>query len=129
MTGELSIFEGASDEYLVEVSDAMRKYIRNNDEQALRFAEDQVNQKPGLWSRLLPTKYERERQAIATRQLRQIADNKEAMLALYSETQLEIARKQSDALVATVGLELSQNVSAFAAQKIAELGRDCRALR
>lgn len=120
-TNSLARVDGTSVEYLYEVSGAMKSFIRDESETALDTAVRRLDEKPGLLRRLLPTAYEREAQTAAAMQLRQIADNKHAMLALYAEVQLEIARQEGDALIASVGMDTQTKLTKFAMAKIAEL--------
>lgn len=117
----LARVDGTSVEYLYEVSGAMKSFIKEESEAALESAVRRLNDKPGLLNRLLPSAYQREAQQTAAVQLRQVAANKHAMLALYSEVQLEIARQEGDALIASVGMDTQTKLTKFAMAKIAEL--------
>jgi hypothetical protein len=50
-----------------------------------------------------------------------LAASKEQLFGVYTEVQLEIARKQGDALIASVGMHLQAKLTAFAAEKIDEI--------
>ena len=123
MTGsqQMAKIEEASVEYLSNVSGRMKQFIRDESEDSLEGIVALLDQKPGLLSRLLPTQFEKEARHAASLQLQQIADNKRAMLAVYTEVQLEIARQEGDMLIASRGLETGAMLAAFATQKFLEL--------
>jgi hypothetical protein len=120
-SGNVEKLESASVEYLSNVAGQMKQLIRDESEEALQGVVSLVEMRPGLLSRLLPTEFEKEKRNIAALQVRQIADNKRAMLALYTEVQLEIARREGEVLIASRSLETGAMLAAFATQKLLEL--------
>jgi hypothetical protein len=80
-----------------------------------------MNEKPGLIARLFPTAYEKEQQRITVQRMRSLAKSREDMFKLYTDVQLEIARKQGDALIASVGMDLQAKLTTFAAERIDEI--------
>lgn len=83
--------------------------------------EAAFNQKGRFLARLLPTQVERARQTVAVNAIKEKAIQHSAMMELYSTTQLEIARKQADALIASVGVDLQVTLAAFAADRFLQL--------
>jgi hypothetical protein len=121
MSDKLSHIEGTSVDELKQISVSMQQYIRTENEAALQTALDKINQKPGLLRRLFPTAYEKEQQRITVQRMRSMAKAKEDLFKLYTDVQLEIARKQGDALIASVGMDLQTKLTAFAAERIDEI--------
>lgn len=116
----LDRFSDATESELAEVSAGMQRYIRAADGEA-RQAEMEALGRRGLLKRLFPNEVEREQQRIAVQSMRQFADSRREMLAIFSTAQLEIARKRADALVAAQGVAMQAGLAKFAYQKIEEL--------
>lgn len=108
-------------EDLKQISTAMKEYINTEDESAMEKVVEKINKKPGLLARLFPNAYEKEEQRITLDRMRTIYKAKKEFFELYTAIQLEIARKQGDALIASAGMSLQTNLSKFAAAKIAEM--------
>jgi hypothetical protein len=108
-------------EYLANVSAQIRQYIREENDDALHGVLALVDQKPALFSRLLPTPLEKEQRRVAGEQVRQIADDKRKMVELYTHFQLEIARREGEVLIAARSVETGGVLTAFATQKLLEL--------
>lgn len=108
-------------EDLKQISMAMKDYINTEDETAMEKVVQKINKKPGLLSRLFPNAYEKEEQRITLDRMRTIYKAKKDFFELYTVIQLEIARKQGDALIASAGMSLQTNLSKFATVKIAEM--------
>lgn len=108
-------------EYLSTVSGRIRQFIREDSEETLRSVVELAELRPALFSRLLPTAYEKEQRRIAAEQVRQIADNKRGMLELYTNIQLAIARREGEVLIAARSVETGGVLTAFATQKLEEL--------
>lgn len=92
--------------------------LRDDDGNSRRDLEEAFDRTRGPMARLWPNKVERERQHIAARTMREQAARQAALMEVYAETRLEIARKQADALVASVGTSLQAELAAFAAGRI-----------
>lgn len=121
MSDKLSHLEGTSVDELKQISLEVQQYITTENETTLQAALDKMNQRPGLMARLFPTAYEKEQQRITLHKMRSMAEAKEEMFKLYTQVQLEIARKQGDALIASVGMQLHAKLTAFAAERIDEI--------
>ena len=105
------------------VSSAMKDYIHNENEQALETINTQVAKNPGFWRRLFPNEFEKENARIALDRMRTIYETKKTFFKLYTDVQLEIARRHGEALLVTVGADLATKVSAFATEKMEELAQ------
>jgi hypothetical protein len=95
--------------------------LRDDDNGSQRELEEAFDRKGNLLARIWPTQVEKARQGVAVRTMKEQAVRRAAMMELYSETRLEIARKQADALIASVGISLQVALAAFAAERITEL--------
>ncbi len=51
------------------------------------------------------------------------------MMEIYTETRLEIARKQADTLIASVGISLQNSLPSFAAEPILQLNATITEMR
>lgn len=107
---------------LQSISSGITKSLQTDDAAAQRAIAEAFNEQ-GLLSRLFPGPVGRERQRLAVQAMKGQASRKAAMLELYTQTQLEIARKQADALVASVGISLQVELAAFAAENIKQLSK------
>jgi hypothetical protein len=108
-------------EYLSTVSSRVRQFIREDSDEALRSVVELAEQRPGIFTRLLPTPFEKEQRRVAAEQVRQIADNKRGMLDLYTHIQLEIARREGEVLIAARSVETGGVLTAFATQQLEAL--------
>jgi hypothetical protein len=123
MDNKLSRLDGTPTEDLRQISSAMQQYLNTENEATLNTAIEKLNQRPGLVQRLFPTAYQKEQQRIDIQRMRSIANSKEEMFRLYTEVQLEIAKKQGDALIASVGMHLQTKLTAFATERIDEISQ------
>jgi hypothetical protein len=121
MTDKLSHLGDTSVEELKQISVAVQQYVSTENEVALQTALDKINQKPQLIARLFPSALEKEKQRTILQRMRSMGRANEEMFKLYTEVQLEIARKQGDALVASVGMNLQTKLTTFAAERIDEI--------
>ncbi len=105
---------------LTQVSEGMQQYIRASSAEAQTAAMEALEHR-GVMRRLFPTAIEREKQRIAVGAMRQLAQSKQELLALYTATQIEIAKKRADALIAAQGMDMQAQLTVFAATKIDQL--------
>lgn len=120
-TLSLSRVQDASKSELSEFAGEIQKFVNEENEAAMADLLERMDRRPGLMSRLLPTPVEKEQNRVAVQRLRNLAGSKEAMLALYTELHMEIARQQGDALIASVGMHLQAQLASFATAKMDEL--------
>ena len=106
---------------LESIGNTIVKALRDDDGNSRRDLEEAFDRARGPMARLWPNKVEKERQHLAARTMREQAARKAALMEVYAETRLEIARKQADALVASVGTSLQAALAAFAADRIKEI--------
>ncbi|MEU4242931.1 hypothetical protein [Actinoplanes sp. NPDC026619] len=105
---------------LEQVSTGMQEYMRAATAESREAALESMNRR-GVMQRLFPSQYEKERQRIGVQTLRQMSEAKRDLLDVFTRTQIEIARKQADALIATQGMHLQAQLARFAAEKIQDL--------
>lgn len=120
MASNLSQIPDASLAELAEVSDGMQEFIRSTDMQTQQTAMEAL-QKRGIVQRLFPGEIQREHQRIVVADMRQMAQAKGELLALYTKTQIEIARRRADALISSQGMHLQTELTKFAQDKILEV--------
>lgn len=120
MNNQLARTDGNISE-LSDIAGKMREYIKSEDEGVLRSIVETTNKSRSLIDRLFPSAFDEEHKQITLDRMRTIYAKKKQYFELYTEVQLEIARKQGDALVASVGMDLQAKVATFATQKILEL--------
>lgn len=113
----ISQMPGTSLEDLSEVAAGMRDYIGQANAESRQAALEAANRR-GLWQRMFPTQFERERQRIGVQNLRQLSDSRRELLEVYTRTQIEIARKRADALIAAQGMHMQTELTRFANEKI-----------
>lgn len=116
-------------EELKQISVAMKDYISTENETAMQTVVEKINKKPGLFARLFPNAYEKEQQRITLDRMRTMYKAKKEFFELYTAIQLEIARKQGDALIASVGMELRASLTSFATARIEEVSQTIGASR
>lgn len=116
----ISQMPNTSIEDLSEVAIGMRDYIASATAETRQAALEAAN-KRGLMQRMFPTQFERQRQRIGVQSLRQLAESKRELLEIYTSTQIEIARKRADALIAAQGMHMQAELTRFANDKIALL--------
>jgi hypothetical protein len=116
----ISQMPGTSLDELEEISTGMQEYIRAANLESRQAALDTPNRR-GLMQRLFPTQYERERQRVGVQAIRQLSESKRELLEVFTRTQIEIARKRADALIAAQGMHLQARLARFANEKIHDL--------
>lgn len=118
MTENLARLQDTSVDELVQISAAMETYIQTESDGALSTTLDRLDRKPGIINRLFPGAYEKELQRVDIARLATSAAARDNIFVLYTEVQLEIARKQGDALIASVGMHLQAALTTFATEQM-----------
>jgi hypothetical protein len=121
MSNQLSRLGDTSVDELKQISAGLQQYLATESEAALKSTLDKIGQKPGLIVRLFPTAIQREEQRNILQRMRSVARANEEMYRLYTDVQLELARKQGDVLIASVGMDLQAKLTTFAAKRIEEI--------
>ncbi|MEV4638031.1 hypothetical protein AB0J80_11825 [Actinoplanes sp. NPDC049548] len=116
----ISRMPNASLDELDQVAAGMQEYVKAASFESREAALDAMNRR-GVMQRLFPTQYEKEERRNAVQTLRQLSDAKRDLLEISSQVQIEIARKQADALIATQGVHLQAQLARFATEKIQDL--------
>src|SRR2546423_502007 len=105
-TNTLSRIENTTADDLQAISRLMDEYVATENDAVLQTALQKINERPSLFRRLFPTAYEKQQQVAMLEMMRSIAKSKEELFRIYTGVQIEIARKQGDALIASVGMAL-----------------------
>ncbi len=105
---------------LGEISTGMQEYIRAANAESRQAALDALNRR-GLWQRMFPSPMEKEQVRIGVQSMRQLGESKREVLEVYARTQIEIARRRADALIAAQGMHLQTQLTTFASDRIEEL--------
>lgn len=103
------------------IASSMESYIETDNDETIGQVAEVIKKNSGFWSSLFPNEIEVEQNRAASERLRSLYKSKEKFFKLYTDIKLEIVRKQGDALIASVGMDLKTKLAAFAAAKIDEL--------
>jgi predicted XRE-type DNA-binding protein len=95
----LSNLNGATEEDLQVVSAKMKEYISTESEAVLEVIKDKLNERPGLIGALFPSKVKKEHDKLTIQKMKNLFDARENMLAVYTNTQIELARKAGDKMI------------------------------
>lgn len=106
---------------LKSIASSMERYMETDSEETVQQIAEVLKNNSGFWTLLFPTDLEREQNRAAVERLRSLYKSKERFFKLYTDVKLEIVKKQGEALVASVGMDLQTKLAAFAAAKIDEL--------
>lgn len=120
MNAPLAQIPEASLTELSEASAGMQQFIRATDTSAQKAALDSLERR-GAVGKVFPGKLEREKQRIDVGNLKQMAEAKSRLLGLYTEAQIEIARRRADALISVQALHLQTQLTSFAAAKLDDM--------
>lgn len=118
---QLSQLDSGSIGELEAASNEMQSYIRARSNEVRQAAIEGLDRKNPILRRLFPTAQDREFQRLAVQGMRQIAESQSELLALYTATQIEIAKIKADALIAAQGMQTRTVLARFANEKIHEL--------
>jgi hypothetical protein len=119
----LSRLDGASVEYLTQLSGSLKTLLRDESEQALQTATAMIQRNPGILQRIFPDALQKESRDIAVHQLRQVASNKRTLLEAYSKVQLEIVAQEGDVVMKSHALHVRGYLAAFAMEKFEQLSQ------
>ena len=106
---------------LNDISLMMRQSMASENQAVRQAVMERINKDPGLFGRLFPNAFEKEDRRITLERMRSTYEQEKRFLEIYTAVQLQIARKEGDALIASVGMELQGKLAAFATRKIDEL--------
>jgi hypothetical protein len=112
---------GVSVDDLKNIAVSMQRYVETENDDTVQQIAVVMQKNSGFWSRMFPTQLQKEQNRAVSERVRALYKSKEQFFKLYTDVQLEIARKQGDALISTVGMDLQAKLAAFATQKIEEL--------
>jgi len=95
----LSNLNGATEEDLQVVSNKMKEYISTESEAVLEVIKDKLNERPGLIGALFPSKVKKEHDKLTIQKMKNLFEARENMLDVYTNTQIELARKAGDKMI------------------------------
>ena len=121
MCNKLSKLDSSSIEELQDISKNVKEYVNTENNAMHQAALAKINQQPTFLQKLFPTRFQKMQQEFMIQNIQNIHNAKEQMFALYTGIQLEIARQQGDALIASTGMHLQDHLTNFAASKIDSL--------
>lgn len=121
MDNKLSKLDSSSIAELQTISNDVKKYVDTENDAMLQVALEKINQKPNLWQKLFPGKFQKMQEELTMNKMQSIYKAKDQMFALYTGIQLEIARQQGDALIAATGMHLREQLTKFAETKISSM--------
>jgi len=121
MSEQLARLNNSSIQELQEIGQSVQKYIEIQDDATFNLALEKMNQKPNFWQKLFPDKYQKIQQEITINRIQNMHKVREQMFAIYTSVQLEVARQQGDAIIASVGMELQDRLTKFAEAKITSM--------
>ncbi|MFJ1542254.1 hypothetical protein ACIODS_27320 [Micromonospora chalcea] len=122
----ISQMPGTSLDELEQISNGMQEFMRAASAEARETALEAMKGS-GVFQRLFPSRYQKETQELAVQTLRQFGAAKREFIEVFTRTQLEIARKRADALIATQGMHLQTQLARFAAERIQDLNETINA--
>jgi hypothetical protein len=120
---QLSKLDETSVSELTAVSGAMQTYIQSSTVEARQNAVELLGQQGKVMRRLFPNELTRTQNQIAIAGMRQVAEGKAELLGLYMRTQIEIAKKQADALIAAQGIRIATILARYADEQFSELSQ------
>ena len=95
----LSNLNGATEEDLQVASNKMKEYISTESEAVLEVIKDKLNERPGLIGALFPSKVKKEHDKLTIQKMKNLFEARENMLDVYTNTQIELARKAGDKMI------------------------------
>jgi len=104
------------------ISAAMQYHVRNESEQSMAEISAALQRK-GAFFGLFPTAIQKTHEALTIEKMRSLYKAKDQFFQLYTNVQLEMARKRGDALVAAVGTDMQTKLAAFVKVKIDEINK------
>lgn len=119
-SNHLSVNQTTEDD-LQEVSNKMRQYVNTESENLLEVIKDKINERPGLFGVLFPGKVKKEHDKLTIQKMKNLFEAREDMLAAYTNTQIELARKAGDKMIEAKVIQYSAENQELAMQKQTEL--------
>jgi len=105
---------------LQNISAAMQRHVRSETEQSYEEITTALKRR-GSFFGLFPTAIQKANEQLTIEKMRTLYKAKDQFFQLYTNVQLEIARKRGDALVAAVGTDMQTKLASFVAVKIKEI--------
>jgi len=121
---KLSIIEneGNVDDLRV-LSQNMQSYIQSENDEMLSTVVDKLNERKGLYRKIFPTEFQKEHDKLTLQSMKQLYANKQRYMNLCVDIQIEVAKKQGDALIAAVGIKNTAMLTSYAQEKIEEMSQ------
>ena len=113
--------EGVSIDELKTIAVSMKNYVETENDATIEQVAAVMKKNTGFWARMFPSQLQKVQNQVTVDRLRSLYKAKEQFFQLYTDVQLEIARKQGDALIASVSMDLQAKLAAFATQKVEDL--------
>jgi hypothetical protein len=107
-------------EELEELAATMQRSARAGNENGMAEINMALQRKGPLFG-LFSTKIQRAHERLTIDKMQSLHDRKEHMLELYTEVQMEIARKRGEGIIAAVGLDMQNKLGHFVKVKIDEI--------
>ena len=82
-----------------DVSLNMKNYIKTQNETHLTEIANKVNNRPGLLGVLFPTAIQKEHGKLTVQRMRELFKSQSELLNVYTNAQLELAKKQADFII------------------------------
>lgn len=95
----LSNLNGTTEEDLQVVSAKMKEYVSTESEAVLEVITEKLNERPGLIGALFPSKVKKEHDKLTIQKMKNLFEARENMLSVYTNTQIELARKAGDKMI------------------------------
>ena len=120
------------EEDLQVVSDNMKEYVSTENETALKVITKKLNQRPGLIGILFPNEIKKKYDELTIQKMTDLFKAREDMLAVYTNTQIELARKASakmiesrimryDSELSKQGMQIKADLNEFVRIKLNEI--------
>jgi len=97
----LSQLHGTSEEDLQVVANKMKEYVKSENEAVLEEVASKLNERPGLIGVFFPSKVQKEYDKLTIQKMKNLFNTRENMLQAYTNTQIELAKKAGDRLIAS----------------------------
>jgi hypothetical protein len=120
-TQALSQVDDSAISDLMQVGQAMKTYISNENDAVLALVGERMNRNPGLWRGLFPDAFDKEQTKINLDRLRSAYGAKKAFLDVFVAVQLDIAKRRGNALIAATAMDMRSKLAIFAKNQIDSL--------
>ncbi len=96
---KLSKLQDVNSDDIQEISLQMKEYVKNESDTVLQVIADKVNNRPGLLGILFPNSVQREQSKLTVQKMQNLFKSQDALLKAYTDSQIELAKKQADAFI------------------------------